>query len=51
MAYRLNPLPKQLGQKYGKRFPAIRKAILALEADPALRICWQPSSWPLSAWM
>ncbi len=30
---RLNPLPKQLGQKYGSRFPAIRKALLALDAD------------------
>jgi isoleucyl-tRNA synthetase len=32
VAYNLNPLPKQLGQKYGKRFPAVRAAILA--ADP-----------------
>jgi isoleucyl-tRNA synthetase len=29
--YRLNPFPRQLGQKYGARFPAIRKAIMALE--------------------
>jgi isoleucyl-tRNA synthetase len=29
--YSLNPLPKQLGQKYASRFPAIRKAILTLE--------------------
>ncbi|MHB0924595.1 MAG: isoleucine--tRNA ligase [Bellilinea sp.] len=34
VAYNLNPLPKQLGQKYGSRFPAIRKALL--EADPEL---------------
>jgi isoleucyl-tRNA synthetase len=34
VSYLLNPLPKQLGQKYGGRFPAIRKAILALEAEP-----------------
>ncbi len=33
--YSLNPLPKQLGQKYGSRFPALRKAILALDAAPA----------------
>ncbi len=32
--YRLNPLPRQLGQKYGARFPAIRAAVLALEAGP-----------------
>jgi isoleucyl-tRNA synthetase len=31
--YALNPLPKQLGQKYGRKFPAIRKAILALEPE------------------
>ena len=31
--YQLKPLPKQLGQKYGAQFPAIRSAILALDAD------------------
>ena len=31
--FRLNPYPRQLGQKYGSRFPSIRTAILAL--DPA----------------
>jgi len=31
--YVLNPLPKQLGQKYGRLFPVIRKAILALEPE------------------
>jgi len=30
--YSLNPLPKQLGQKYGKKFPAIRKELLAVDA-------------------
>ncbi len=34
-AYQLKPLPKQLGQKHGARFPAIRKALLALDADQA----------------
>ena len=33
--YALNPLPKQLGQKYGRLFPSIRKAILALEPEAA----------------
>jgi isoleucyl-tRNA synthetase len=33
--YRLNPLPRQLGQKHGSRFPAIREAILALPAAEA----------------
>ncbi len=27
----IHPLPKQLGSKYGKRFPAIRQALLALD--------------------
>jgi isoleucyl-tRNA synthetase len=33
--YRLKPLPKPLGQKYGPQFPAIRKAILKLDARTA----------------
>ena len=33
--FSLNPLPKQLGQKYGSRFPQIRQAILGLKADAA----------------
>ncbi|MEN6410506.1 MAG: isoleucine--tRNA ligase, partial [Anaerolineaceae bacterium] len=33
VSYTLNPLPKQLGQKYGNRFPAIRKALLAMPAE------------------
>jgi isoleucyl-tRNA synthetase len=34
VSFSLNPLPKQLGQKYGSRFPGIRQAILGLEAAP-----------------
>jgi isoleucyl-tRNA synthetase len=33
--YQLKPLPKQLGQKYGARFPEIRDAILSLESRTA----------------
>lgn len=33
VSYTLNPLPKQLGQKYGSRFPEIRTAVLGLEAE------------------
>ena len=33
VAYSLNPLPKQLGQKYGNKFPAIRQAILAMNPE------------------
>ena len=39
VSYSLNPLPKQLGQKYGNRFPAIRQALLALPVEEsALRL-------------
>ncbi len=31
----LKPLPKQLGQKYGNKFPAIQKAVLAVDAASA----------------
>ncbi|MDP6225868.1 MAG: class I tRNA ligase family protein, partial [Anaerolineales bacterium] len=37
IAYSLHPLPKQLGQKYGKRFPAIRQALLALPPTETAR--------------
>lgn len=33
VSYSLNPLPKQLGQKYGSLFPEIRKKILGMEVD------------------
>jgi isoleucyl-tRNA synthetase len=35
VSYSLNPLPKQLGQKYKARMPAIRAALLALDPEPA----------------
>ena len=35
VAYTLNPLPKQLGSKYKSQFPAIRSAILNLDAQKA----------------
>jgi isoleucyl-tRNA synthetase len=39
VSYALNPLPKQLGQKYGSKFPELRKSILALDAEKsALRL-------------
>lgn len=37
VAYSLNPLPKQLGQKYGSKFPAIRKALLEMDAETAAK--------------
>jgi isoleucyl-tRNA synthetase len=33
VAFSLNPYPKQLGQKYGNRFPAIRQALLGLNPE------------------
>ncbi|KPK95258.1 MAG: isoleucyl-tRNA synthetase [Anaerolineae bacterium SM23_ 63] len=33
--YQLKPLPKQLGQKYGSRFPGLRDAILEVEPQTA----------------
>ncbi len=38
VSHSLKPLPKQLGQKYGNRFPAIQKAILALDPEQAARL-------------
>jgi isoleucyl-tRNA synthetase len=35
VSYSLNPLPKQLGQKYKSDFPKVREAILALDAGEA----------------
>lgn len=35
--YNVKPLPKQLGQKYGNRFPAIRDAILSMDSEMAAR--------------
>jgi len=33
VSYTLNPLPKQLGQKYGNKFPEIRKLVLGMNAE------------------
>ena len=35
ISHTVKPLPKQLGQKYGNKFPAIQKAILAMSAEEA----------------
>lgn len=37
LSYSLNPLPKQLGQKYKDRLPAVRQALLALDPETAAR--------------
>jgi isoleucyl-tRNA synthetase len=38
VSYTLNPLPKQLGQKYGNRYPEIRKQVLIMDAEKAAGI-------------
>jgi isoleucyl-tRNA synthetase len=35
VSHTVKPLPKQLGQKYGNKFPAIQKAILAMNSEQA----------------
>jgi isoleucyl-tRNA synthetase len=35
VSHTVKPLPKQLGQKYGNKFPAIQKGILTLNAEEA----------------
>jgi isoleucyl-tRNA synthetase len=37
VSHSVKPLPKQLGQKYGNRFPALRDAILQLDPEDAAR--------------
>ncbi len=37
VSFSLKPLPKQLGQKYGNTFPALAKAVTALDAEKAAR--------------
>jgi isoleucyl-tRNA synthetase len=37
LSHSVKPLPKQLGQKYGNKFPVIQKAILAMNSEEASR--------------
>ncbi len=37
LTHTVKPLPKQLGQKYGNKFPALQKAILAMNAEDVAR--------------
>ncbi|MCP4142078.1 MAG: isoleucine--tRNA ligase [Chloroflexi bacterium] len=37
VSYSVKPYPKQLGQKYQSKFPLVRKAILAADAEEAAR--------------
>jgi isoleucyl-tRNA synthetase len=38
VSHSVKPLPKQLGQKYGNKFPAIQKAVLALNPEDLARM-------------
>lgn len=38
VSYEIKPLPRQLGQKYGSLFPAIRKAILELDSETSAQL-------------
>jgi isoleucyl-tRNA synthetase len=48
-AYELVPLPKQLGQKYHGDYPAIREAILALNAEDAAKALLDGKSLQITA--
>jgi isoleucyl-tRNA synthetase len=37
VSHTVKPLPKQLGQKYGNKFPALQKAILAMNPEEVAR--------------
>ncbi len=37
VAYSVKPYPKQLGQKYQSKFPLVRKAIMAVDAEDAAK--------------
>jgi isoleucyl-tRNA synthetase len=47
VAYSLNPLPKQLGQKYGPKFPAIRQAVMALNPEEPARLLLEGKNVPV----
>ncbi len=37
LTHTVKPLPKQLGQKYGNKYPAIQRAVLAMNAEEVAR--------------
>ena len=49
LSHSVKPLPKQLGQKYGNKFPAIQKAILAMNSEDAARPLLEGKPLPVSA--
>jgi len=49
LSHTAKPLPKQLGQKYGNKFPALQKAILAMDAEEVARTLHSGSPLKVSA--
>jgi isoleucyl-tRNA synthetase len=49
VSHTVKPLPKQLGQKYGNKFPALQKAILAMNAEEAARTLMSGQALKVSA--
>jgi isoleucyl-tRNA synthetase len=49
ISHSVKPLPKQLGQKYGNKFPAIQKAILAMNAEEAAHTLLEGKSLKVTA--
>ncbi len=49
VSHSVKPLPKQLGQKYGSKYPAIQKAILAMNAEAVARVLHSGGSVSVTA--
>lgn len=49
LQHTVKPLPKQLGQKYGNRFPVIQKAILALNTEAVAHALLTDGKLPVEA--
>jgi isoleucyl-tRNA synthetase len=49
VSHTIKPLPKQLGQKYGNKFPALQKAILTLNAEQVAQALHEGGSFEVQA--
>ena len=49
VSHTIKPLPKQLGQKYGNKFPALQKAILAMNPEEAAHTLLEGKSLKVQA--
>jgi isoleucyl-tRNA synthetase len=48
LTHTVKPLPKQLGQKYGNKYPAIQKAILAMNPEEVAKTLQSGKSLPVN---